>query len=126
MLSFGGRGDLSGRGILDHHDRSLGVAQHLRRQPAARTRGAQPVTLGAAVTGEAGLLNVAAAFPGPPFHLSGESFTGLEVEPTQVVAGELGLRYASEPCAGEDFEGIFAGIADGRWTIWRRAASKCS
>ena len=45
------------------------------------------------LTVEPGLLRVAAAFPDPPFDVPGEPPSDFDVELTQAVARELGLRW---------------------------------
>ena len=67
------------------------------------------------LTVEPGLLRVAAAFPDPPFDVPGEPPSGFDVELTQAVARELGLRWRLVRYEGDGFEGIFEGLADGRW-----------
>ena len=67
------------------------------------------------LTVEPGLLRVAAAFPDPPFDVAGEPPSGFDMELTQAVARELGLRWQLVRYEGDGFEGIFAGLADGRW-----------
>src|SRR5690242_55475 len=64
-----------------------------------------------------GRLTVGTAFPDPPFDVPGEPNTGFDIELMQAVAGEIGLRCVVEPYAGDDFEGIFAGLADGHWDV---------
>ena len=67
------------------------------------------------LTATPGLLKVAAAFPDPPFDVTDRPPTGFDIDLMQAVAGELGLRCAFIGYEGDGFEGIFAGLADGRW-----------
>lgn len=63
-----------------------------------------------------GILCVGAALPDPPFEfIDGDTARGFDIELMQAIAAELGLRWRLAPYAGGDFNGIFAGLADGAW-----------
>ena len=63
-----------------------------------------------------GILCVGAALPDPPFEfIDGDTARGFDIELMQAIAAELGLRWRLVPYAGGDFNGIFAGLADGAW-----------
>jgi hypothetical protein len=58
----------------------------------------------------------ASAPPDPPFEfMDGGTARGFDVELTQAIAAELGLRSRLVPYAGGDFNGIFSGLANGTW-----------
>jgi ABC-type amino acid transport substrate-binding protein len=59
-----------------------------------------------------GVLRVGAAFPDPPFEVAGDRPTGLDVELTQALAREMGLRWRAHRYEGADFDGIFAGLGE--------------
>jgi polar amino acid transport system substrate-binding protein len=71
---------------------------------------------GRELTREPGVLKAASAFPDPPFDVeaAGEN-TGLDVELMQAICQRLGLAYHLVKYAGDDFNGIFAGLADGTY-----------
>jgi ABC-type amino acid transport substrate-binding protein len=71
---------------------------------------------GRALTLESGVLKAASAFPDPPFEVeaAGED-TGLDVELMQAICQQLGLAYLLVKYRGDDFNGIFAGLADGAY-----------
>lgn len=73
--------------------------------------------MSAGLTLAAGRLTVGSAFPDPPFDVPGEPLSGLDIELMRAVAGELGLSCVVEPYTGDDFEGIFAGLTEGRWDV---------
>jgi polar amino acid transport system substrate-binding protein len=63
-----------------------------------------------------GVLCVASALPDPPFEfMDGENPRGFDVDLMQAICSELGLQWRLARYAGEDFNGIFAGLANGAW-----------
>ena len=59
-----------------------------------------------------GVLQVASAFPDPPFELEASGgVTGFDVELMRAICGALGLAYRPVKYAGDDFNGIFDGLA---------------
>jgi ABC-type amino acid transport substrate-binding protein len=63
-----------------------------------------------------GVLCVGAALPDPPFEfMDGDTACGFDVELMQAIAAELGLQWRLVPYVGGDFNGIFAGLANGAW-----------
>lgn len=63
-----------------------------------------------------GALRVATAVPDPPFEFERDGgLAGLDVELMKAICADLGLSW--RPCRyeGADFNGIFEGLADGRW-----------
>lgn len=58
------------------------------------------------------VLRVGSAFPDPPFEVSGEPPTGLDVDWMRAVARELEARYELHRYDGADFEGIFSGLGE--------------
>jgi polar amino acid transport system substrate-binding protein len=63
-----------------------------------------------------GVLCVGAALPDPPFEfMDGDTPCGFDIELMQAIAAELGLQWRLVPYAGGDFNGIFAGLADGTY-----------
>src|SRR5262245_49554232 len=67
-------------------------------------------------TNAPGILCVAAAFADPPFELmDGATSTGFDVELTQAICADLGLQWRLVQYPGEDFNGIFDGLANGSW-----------
>ncbi len=61
-------------------------------------------------------LKVGAALPDPPFEfMDGTTPAGFDVALMQHVAQKLGREWQLVPYTGSDFNGIFAGLADGRY-----------
>ena len=61
-----------------------------------------------------GVLCVGSALPDPPFEfMDGDTARGFDVELMKAIAAELGLQWRLVPYAGGDFNGIFAGLANG-------------
>lgn len=74
------------------------------------------------LTLEAGTLKVASAFPDPPFELgTSEAPAGFDVELMRAVCRERKLELQLIRYAGDDFNGIFAGLAEGRYDAVIRA-----
>ena len=64
------------------------------------------------LTLQPGTLVVASAYPDPPFDLmENGSATGFDIELMRAVCGQLGLRLQPVPYSGDDFNGIFEGLA---------------
>jgi ABC-type amino acid transport substrate-binding protein len=63
-----------------------------------------------------GVLQVASAFPDPPFEVerNGED-TGFDAELMQDICQSLGLTWLLVKYTGDDFNGIFDGLAEGRF-----------
>jgi ABC-type amino acid transport substrate-binding protein len=66
---------------------------------------------------EAHVLRVGSAFPDPPFEVAGPPPTGFDVALTQAIAGQMGWAWELHRYDGTDFEGIFAGLADGTYDV---------
>lgn len=67
-------------------------------------------------TSAPGVLRVASAFPDPPFEfMDGATPTGFDIELMQAICADLGLQWHLAHYSGEDFNGIFDGLADGSW-----------
>jgi ABC-type amino acid transport substrate-binding protein len=63
-----------------------------------------------------GTLRVASAMPDPPFELMRDgALTGFDIELMQRLCADLGLKWEACRYEGADFNGIFDGLADGRW-----------
>jgi polar amino acid transport system substrate-binding protein len=63
-----------------------------------------------------GILCVGSALPDPPFEfMDGETPTGFDIELMQAICADLGLKWQLTHYTGEDFNGIFAGLANGSW-----------
>ena len=63
-----------------------------------------------------GIIRVGSALPDPPFEfLDGTTPTGFDVEWLQAIAADLHLEWRLVHYSGEDFNGIFAGLAAGSW-----------
>ena len=92
-----------------------GERQYPLRQRAARGWATRALGVTPGLTATPGLLKVAAAFPDPPFDVTDRPPTGFDIDLVQAVADELGLRCAFIGYDGDGFEGIFDGLADGRW-----------
>jgi polar amino acid transport system substrate-binding protein len=61
-------------------------------------------------------LRVGAALPDPPFELmSKDGPTGFDITLMQRIAAKLGREWQLVPYKGADFNGIFAGLADGSY-----------
>jgi ABC-type amino acid transport substrate-binding protein len=68
------------------------------------------------LTRETGVIVVAAAFPDPPFEVEVDGRdTGFDVELMQAIGAELGLTVRLVKYIGDDFNGIFDGLAAGRY-----------
>jgi polar amino acid transport system substrate-binding protein len=68
------------------------------------------------LTLEPGVLKVASAFPDPPFEVNVDGAdTGFDVELMQLICAELGLAGHPVRYTGDDFNGIFDGLADGSY-----------
>ena len=67
-----------------------------------------------ALTLKAGTLTVASAYPDPPFDImENGSATGFDIELMRLVCAQLGLTLQTVPYTGDDFNGIFDGLANG-------------
>jgi len=67
-----------------------------------------------ALTLKAGTLTVASAYHDPPFDImENGSATGFDIELMRLVCGQLGLTLQTVPYTGDDFNGIFDGLANG-------------
>jgi ABC-type amino acid transport substrate-binding protein len=63
-----------------------------------------------------GVLCVGSAFPDPPFELmEGDKPSGFDIELMQAIAAELYLEWRLIRYTDEDFNGIFAGLANGTY-----------
>jgi polar amino acid transport system substrate-binding protein len=61
-----------------------------------------------------GTLTILSAYPDPPFDIMKDGIaTGFDIELMRAVCGRLSLEPRPLVCAGEDFNGIFAGLAQG-------------
>ncbi len=63
------------------------------------------------------LLKVGSAFPDPPFDDSRVPPSGLDVDLMRAVARHLGREYEPHRYAGDDFEGIYDGLAAGAYDV---------
>ncbi len=64
----------------------------------------------------AGVFSVGSALPDPPFELKqAEEPRGFDIELTQAIAAELGLRWRLSAYTDADFNGIFGGLAKGTY-----------
>jgi polar amino acid transport system substrate-binding protein len=63
-----------------------------------------------------GVLQVASAFPDPPFevNIDGKD-TGFDIELMQLICDDLGLAWQPVRYTGDDFNGIFDGLTDGSY-----------
>jgi polar amino acid transport system substrate-binding protein len=69
-----------------------------------------------ALTLNPGSLIVASAYPDPPFDvMENGSATGFDIELMRAICGQLGLTLQPVPYSGDDFNGIFDGLAKGTW-----------
>jgi ABC-type amino acid transport substrate-binding protein len=67
-----------------------------------------------ALTLKSGTLIVASAYPDPPFDiLENGSATGFDIELMRLICRQLGLTFEPLPYRGDDFNGIFDGLANG-------------
>jgi polar amino acid transport system substrate-binding protein len=67
-----------------------------------------------ALTLNPGTLIVASAYPDPPFDIMQDgSATGFDIELMRAICAQLGLTLQPVPYAGDDFNGIFEGLAKG-------------
>src|SRR5262245_54675724 len=67
-----------------------------------------------ALTLNPGTLIVASAYPDPPFDImENGSATGFDIDLMRLVCAQLGLTLQPVPYAGDDFNGIFDGLAKG-------------
>jgi polar amino acid transport system substrate-binding protein len=65
-------------------------------------------------TRKAGVLTILSAYPDPPFDvMDGDTYTGFDIEMMRAVAARLSLRLEPLAYTGEDFNGIFAALAEG-------------
>ena len=72
--------------------------------------------LGVGVAKAAKPLKVGAALPDPPFELTTKDGpTGFDITLMQRIAEKLGRKWQLVPYTGADFNGIFAGLSDGRY-----------
>ena len=63
-----------------------------------------------------GVLQVASAFPDPPFEVNiGGRDTGFDIELMQLICDHLGLAWQPVKYTGDDFNGIFDGLNDGSY-----------
>jgi polar amino acid transport system substrate-binding protein len=63
-----------------------------------------------------GILQVASAFPDPPFEVEIDGTdTGFDAELMQEICRALGVTWQLEKYSGDDFNGIFDGLADKRY-----------
>jgi ABC-type amino acid transport substrate-binding protein len=62
-------------------------------------------------------LRVASAFPDPPFDVSTAPPSGLDVDLMRAVAARLGREYEAHRYTGDDFEGIYDGLAAGDYDV---------
>jgi polar amino acid transport system substrate-binding protein len=67
-------------------------------------------------TQTSGILTVGSALPDPPFEFMERAIPrGFDVELMQAICADLGLEWRLVPYTGEDFNGIFGGLAQGSW-----------
>ena len=65
-------------------------------------------------TREAGVLTILSAYPDPPFDImDGGAGTGFDIELMRAVCRRLSLDLKPLAYTGEDFNGIFAALAEG-------------
>jgi ABC-type amino acid transport substrate-binding protein len=65
-----------------------------------------------------GVLRVGSALPDPPFELRAKGGAiGFDIELTRLIARRLGRAWQLVPYEGRDFNGIFAGLADGTYDV---------
>ena len=69
-----------------------------------------------ALTHTPGVLQVASAFPDPPFEVEVDGArTGFDIDLMRQICDNLGLVFRPVRFAGDDFNAIFDGLADGRY-----------
>ena len=69
-----------------------------------------------ALTLALGTLIVASAYPDPPFDIiENGSATGFDLELMRLICTQLGLALKAVPYSGDDFNGIFDGLANGSY-----------
>jgi ABC-type amino acid transport substrate-binding protein len=66
---------------------------------------------------DAKVLRVGSAFPDPPFEVSGDEPSGIDIDLTRALATELGWGWEVHRYDGADFEGIFADLDDGAFDV---------
>jgi polar amino acid transport system substrate-binding protein len=70
------------------------------------------------ITLEPGVLRVASAFPDPPFEVTIDGTqTGFDVELMRMICEDLGLARNHVEYAGDDFNGIFDGLAERSYDV---------
>lgn len=68
------------------------------------------------LTIEPDILNIASAFPDPPFEVSNDGVdTGFDVELMRLICNDLRLAGHPVRYTGDDFNGIFEGLTDGSY-----------
>ena len=68
------------------------------------------------ITIKPGVLQVASAFPDPPFEVESDGIdTGFDAELMQSICRSLGLTWRLTKYSGDDFNGIFDGLAGGSY-----------
>ena len=71
---------------------------------------------GATAPSAAHALRVGAALPDPPFEFTGKDGpAGFDIELMRRIAAKIGRTWQLVPYTGADFNGIFAGLGDGRY-----------
>ena len=71
---------------------------------------------GATAPSAAQALRVGAALPDPPFEFTGKDGpAGFDIEVMRRIAAKIGRTWQLVPYTGADFNGIFAGLGDGRY-----------
>ena len=71
---------------------------------------------GATAPSAAQALRVGAALPDPPFEFTGKDGpAGFDIELMRRIAAKIGRSWQLVPYTGADFNGIFAGLGDGRY-----------
>jgi ABC-type amino acid transport substrate-binding protein len=71
---------------------------------------------GATAPSAAQALRVGAALPDPPFEFTGKDGpAGFDIELMRRIAAKIGRTWQLVPYTGADFNGIFAGLGDGRY-----------
>lgn len=73
---------------------------------------------GAQTARAADALRVGSALPDPPFEFTGnQGPAGFDIELMRRIAGRIGGEWQLVPYKGADFNGIFAGLGDGRYDV---------
>jgi ABC-type amino acid transport substrate-binding protein len=62
-------------------------------------------------------LRIGSALPDPPFEVGATPARGLDVDLTRAISARLGRAWSLHRYDGADFDGIFAGLDDGRWDV---------